>query len=390
MPRLKNIPIAAVVFTLAVGACAAHAETPPPPPNTAPIAADHHNDSLTERGLATAGNAASKIGSAIGNGAHAFGSGVQRAKDRATALIKHAMSAIGVPYRFGGTSSATGFDCSGFVQTMYRQTLGKLLPRSAAEQAAVTQTISKDDLQPGDLVFFNTVRRRAYSHVGIYVGDGQFIHAPSRHERVRIDDLSAAYWQKHFEGARRVLTDDSFPNGGGGIRLVSASAADGLIVPPGGSDTSKRRIATGSDDNNGLTRNSANWAGSGTNNGSLVVADNAPAGATGIEPAASQLAAPVPAPVTVTPPATPPATGNSTSSTPGKQTATSHHTGKHSKAKAGKHREVKVSKHREAKVNKHGKAKTVAKSKSAGKSAAKTKKSSSHTQSQHKKHTKKK
>ena len=87
------------------------------------------------------------------------------------------MGFLGVPYRRGGNSADTGFDCSGFVRAMYEQTIGLLLPRRANEQAAATQAIDKKDLQPGDLVFFNTMKR-AFSHVGIYVGEGKFIHSP--------------------------------------------------------------------------------------------------------------------------------------------------------------------------------------------------------------------
>ena len=85
----------------------------------------------------------------------------------------------------------------------YEQAMGLILPRRAAEQAAATQTINKADLQPGDLVFFNTLRR-AYSHVGIYLGDNQFVHAPRSGGRVRIEDLRDGYWMKRFNGARRI------------------------------------------------------------------------------------------------------------------------------------------------------------------------------------------
>jgi cell wall-associated NlpC family hydrolase len=87
---------------------------------------------------------------------------------------------------------------------MYEQSLGLLLPRRANEQAAATERIDKSDLQPGDLVFFNTMRR-AFSHVGIYVGDGKFIHSPKPGAQVRVEDMRAGYWQTRFDGARRVL-----------------------------------------------------------------------------------------------------------------------------------------------------------------------------------------
>jgi cell wall-associated NlpC family hydrolase len=124
--------------------------------------------------------------------------------DRASNLVVTAMGFLGVPYRRGGNTAETGFDCSGFVRAMYEQTVGLLLPRRANEQAAATQTIDKKDLQPGDLVFFNTMKR-AFSHVGIYVGEGKFIHSPKPGAQVRVEDMGQSYWQRRFNGARRVL-----------------------------------------------------------------------------------------------------------------------------------------------------------------------------------------
>ena len=125
--------------------------------------------------------------------------------DRASDLVISAMSYLGVPYRRGGNSAETGFDCSGFVRAMYERTVGLLLPRRANEQAAATQTIDKKDLQPGDLVFFNTMKR-AFSHVGIYIGEGKFIHSPKPGAEVRVEDMGQNYWQRRFNGARRVLS----------------------------------------------------------------------------------------------------------------------------------------------------------------------------------------
>lgn len=127
----------------------------------------------------------------------------QNVTDRASDLVVTAMGFLGVPYKRGGNNAESGFDCSGFVRAMYEQTVGLLLPRRANEQAAATQTIDKTDLQPGDLVFFNTMRR-AFSHVGIYVGDGKFIHSPKPGAEVRVEDMRLSYWQRRFDGARRV------------------------------------------------------------------------------------------------------------------------------------------------------------------------------------------
>lgn len=124
--------------------------------------------------------------------------------DRTSELVMTAMGFLGVPYRRGGNDANTGFDCSGFVRSMYERTIGLVLPRLAKDQAAATQPIDKKELQPGDLVFFNTMRR-AFSHVGIYVGDGKFIHSPKPGAQVRVEDMHQSYWARRFDGARRVM-----------------------------------------------------------------------------------------------------------------------------------------------------------------------------------------
>lgn len=135
---------------------------------------------------------------------------LQQARDsmgeHASQLVVNAMGFLGVPYKYGGSSiESGGFDCSGFVRAVYEKSVGKVLPRRASEQAAATQAIDRNDLKPGDLVFFNTMRR-AFSHVGIYVGEGKFIHAPRSGSTVRVEDMRQQYWQTRFNGARRVLS----------------------------------------------------------------------------------------------------------------------------------------------------------------------------------------
>ena len=129
---------------------------------------------------------------------------VQHVRDRASELVMSAMNFIGVPYRRGGDSAEDGFDCSGFTRHVFDRSLGLLLPRRADEQARAPGlfSVKRDELKPGDLVFFNTLRR-TFSHVGIYVGEGQFIHAPRSGSEVRVEDMRAAYWAKRFTGARR-------------------------------------------------------------------------------------------------------------------------------------------------------------------------------------------
>ena len=129
----------------------------------------------------------------------------QSVSNKASELVVNAMGFLGVPYKRGGNTAETGFDCSGYVRAIYEQSVGLLLPRRAEQQAAATQRIEKNELQPGDLVFFNTMRR-AFSHVGIYVGDGKFIHSPKPGAEVRVESLSVSYWQRRFDGARRVQT----------------------------------------------------------------------------------------------------------------------------------------------------------------------------------------
>ena len=130
--------------------------------------------------------------------------------DRATATaqdaIDQAMDLLGIRYRRGGTSPEAGFDCSGFVSHVFREGLGLILPRSSKEMSRSGEVIGQEELRPGDLVFFNPMRK-AFSHVGIYLGDNQFVHAPRSGGRVRIEDLRDGYWTKRFNGARRINPD---------------------------------------------------------------------------------------------------------------------------------------------------------------------------------------
>ena len=128
--------------------------------------------------------------------------------ERTTDLVSTAIGFLGIPYLRGGNSAETGFDCSGFVRAIYKDTIGLILPRSADQQASATQKIDKSELKPGDLVFFNTLKR-SFSHVGIYLGDNKFIHSPRSGSSVRIEDMRIPYWNVRFDGARRVDTTNS-------------------------------------------------------------------------------------------------------------------------------------------------------------------------------------
>lgn len=116
----------------------------------------------------------------------------------------YALSLIGVRYKFGGNTPETGLDCSGLVRYVFQEVTGISLPRTSKEMGTVGAKVGVADLMPGDLVFFNT-RRFANSHVGIYLGDNRFIHAPSKGGDVEIATMNAAYWQKRFTGARRLV-----------------------------------------------------------------------------------------------------------------------------------------------------------------------------------------
>jgi cell wall-associated NlpC family hydrolase len=116
--------------------------------------------------------------------------------------IDHAIDYVGIRYRRGGQSPETGFDCSGFVSHVFREAVGLILPHNAKAMSRSGDVVRKNELQPGDLVFFNTMRR-AFSHVGIYLGDNRFIHSPAPGGEVRVEDMGSRYWKARFNGARR-------------------------------------------------------------------------------------------------------------------------------------------------------------------------------------------
>ncbi|MDR5831547.1 C40 family peptidase [Caballeronia sp. LP006] len=142
-------------------------------------------------------------------GARSFLSGVA---SKAGDVVVGALNMIGVRYRWGGNTPDSGLDCSGFVRYVFQDTLGMTLPRRAEEMSRVGEKVRVSDLKPGDLVFFNTMRR-SFSHVGIYIGDNKFVHSPSTGSTIRVDDMESGYWEQRFQGARRIdnvqLTDGS-------------------------------------------------------------------------------------------------------------------------------------------------------------------------------------
>lgn len=120
--------------------------------------------------------------------------------------LTKALDLIGIRYRRGGTSPETGFDCSGFVGHVFREGLGLYLPHNARQISKSGEIVARNELQPGDLVFFDTMRR-AFSHVGIYLGDDKFVHSPRAGGTVRVEDMNDGYWRRRFNGARRVAAE---------------------------------------------------------------------------------------------------------------------------------------------------------------------------------------
>jgi len=128
----------------------------------------------------------------------------ERYTNAAQDVILQGLKLVGVRYRFGGNDESSGLDCSGFVRLVFKDSIGTSLPRTAREMSEVGQQIDASQLKPGDLVFFNTMRR-TFSHVGIYLGDNRFVHSPRRGRDVEVASLDSGFWQKRFDGARRLV-----------------------------------------------------------------------------------------------------------------------------------------------------------------------------------------
>jgi cell wall-associated NlpC family hydrolase len=213
----------AVAGLLVVG-CAAHAQgvaqaatTPPPGTMTGAYGQSLQQQAAADKAAvqsataakpATAQDAVSRFLSERGLLVSVESGGSSRllasVRDTASDLVLSAMNFLGVRYTRGGNSVENGFDCSGFTRHIFEMSVGLVLPRRADEQAkdGSLLSIKRDELKPGDLVFFNTMKR-TFSHVGIYVGEGKFIHAPRTGSAVRVEDMRDSYWAKRFTGARR-------------------------------------------------------------------------------------------------------------------------------------------------------------------------------------------
>ncbi|MBP2171238.1 murein DD-endopeptidase [Erwinia toletana] len=132
---------------------------------------------------------------------------VRYQKARETAMNK-LMGQLGKPYQWGGTSPRTGFDCSGLVWYAYKDLVKFKIPRTANEMYHLNDAaqIKRDSLEKGDLVFFRINNRGAADHVGVYLGNGKFIQSPRTGKDIQISALSEEYWQRHYVGARRMMT----------------------------------------------------------------------------------------------------------------------------------------------------------------------------------------
>jgi cell wall-associated NlpC family hydrolase len=203
-PSVHAARMSARVATLVLGtllavAGGARAAPDSEPPGAAP--ADPVLQLLREQGLvAPPGSPAAEA--PILREMRAQAAGV---RDRAADAVLTALAFVGVRYRRGGNDEASGFDCSGFTRYVFGRTLGVALPRRVDEQARAPGLVAvpRAQLQPGDLVFFNTLKR-TFSHVGIYVGDNRFVHAPRPGGEVRTEDMGGTYWRARFTGARRL------------------------------------------------------------------------------------------------------------------------------------------------------------------------------------------
>lgn len=226
--RLCKIFTTCAVVVFSLSSAYAHRESPRD--------ADNAGDALS-RFLARNESAAS-----AGQQSPGF---VQQMRDKASDMVMSSMKFLGVPYVRGGTSATNGFDCSGFTRYVFEHSLGLVLPRRADEQAKASGLVpvKRDDLKPGDLVFFNTLRR-TFSHVGIYIGEGKFIHAPRPGGEVRVEDMSESYWTKRFTGARRapeienssVPSISAGPTTGASLGASSFTTSTFGAVPGGNSD----------------------------------------------------------------------------------------------------------------------------------------------------------
>jgi cell wall-associated NlpC family hydrolase len=214
-------------LTLAFAVSGAHAA-----PDVHPVS-DPLGRFLTDTGIATGANASANAiinaTAAAAPAAVAVPSSIAgKIREQASDMVVTAMNFLGVKYRRGGNDADVGFDCSGFTRHVFEMSVGLVLPRRVDEQAKAPGLVpvKRDELRPGDLVFFNTLKR-TFSHVGIYVGNGKFIHSPRPGGEVRVEDMGFAYWKKRFTGARRA----ELPETTSAAPVSDATAASAIAAP---------------------------------------------------------------------------------------------------------------------------------------------------------------
>lgn len=172
-----------------------------------------NDNSSSENDATNSNNTSANVGSNSGsnNSNNSPSPQSKQSQDAIGNMLLQSVSLMGIAYKWGGNTPDTGMDCSGFVRYVFNKSLGINLPRTAAEMARVGKRVSIDQLQPGDLIFFNT-RRGSNTHIGIYLGGNKFIQSPRTGESIQITDLSG-YWVQHFNGAKRVVQEDQNSNG---------------------------------------------------------------------------------------------------------------------------------------------------------------------------------
>ena len=166
----------------------------------------------------------------------------QQSQDAISNMLLQSVSLMGIAYKWGGNTPDTGMDCSGFVRYVFNKSLGINLPRTAAEMAKVGKRVSIDQLQPGDLIFFNS-SRGSNTHIGIYLGGNKFIQSPRTGETIQITDLSG-YWVKHFNGAKRIVQETQ--NDSGNSAVQSFQNVHDQALPVAARASGKRHGRSGS------------------------------------------------------------------------------------------------------------------------------------------------
>ena len=206
--RSATASTAAAASTTAAAAAAATTATTAAAATTATTAAAATASTAAAAAAASAlMSGGATLGPPVAVAAATAPSGTSASTDFAAEVVFRALSLLGVNYRFGGNSPAAGLDCSGLVRLVFSEVTGLTLPRRSDEMSRVGGSVDKSELQPGDLVFFNTLRM-PFSHVGIFIGNGQFVHSPSSGSSVRVENMNLSYWQSRFNGARRLIAGE--------------------------------------------------------------------------------------------------------------------------------------------------------------------------------------